>query len=119
VSSLSKDRNFVNSQEILDICKNVFTQCRHKNIKCNLGGAISSDSFKFIDYLVSHDLLDKFETRYIIFDAKKTIQDFHNAIQEAQKFEYHYLINKGNSYEKLANEDKDRVQMIQKRLSNG
>ena len=34
VSSLNKDRNFVNSEEMLEIASNIFEKAREKNIKC-------------------------------------------------------------------------------------
>ena len=49
--------------------QNVFKKAREQNTKCYLGGAISIDSKDFIGRLIDEGLLDKFETRYIIFDV--------------------------------------------------
>ena len=56
VSSLGKDRSFVNSLEIYNMAKSVFTHVKEKGFKACLGGAISTESFDFLKRL--HSLIN-------------------------------------------------------------
>lgn len=116
VSSLNKDRNYVNDKEILKMVKKVFVKTKEKNLKCCIGGSVSVDSFSFLKTLYSEGLLDKFETRYAIFDPSIALKNLPKALACAQEFEYEWLINKRNYYLGFANQDEQRISMIQSRL---
>ena len=119
VSSLNKDRNFVNSEEMLEIVSNVFEKAREKNIKCYLGGAISIESKDFIGKLLDKNLLDKFETRYIIFDTSKiNFENFNELLYWANVFEVEWLKLISNRYNLLFNKDTNRIKMIEERINN-
>ena len=47
VSSMGKDRNYVNSKEVLDMARSVFANAKRKGLKACLGGAVSTDSLDF------------------------------------------------------------------------
>jgi 4-hydroxy-2-oxoheptanedioate aldolase len=66
-SSMEKDRSFADSDEMLELCTNVFEKAKAKGLKCGLGGAISADSANFIKSLVNQDLIEKYETRKIVY----------------------------------------------------
>ncbi len=70
VRSLNKNITFVDTDEMFEMVKKVFIKARENNTKCYLGGAISIDSKDFIGKLLEEKLLDKFETRYVIFDCQ-------------------------------------------------
>lgn len=118
VGSLNKDRNFVNSDEMFEMVSNIFKKAREHNTKCYLGGAISIDSNEFIGKLIDQQLLDKFETRYIIFDIHKI--DF-NKLDEllflANVFEVEWLKYVNTKYSLLANKDIQRIKMIEDRIN--
>jgi 4-hydroxy-2-oxoheptanedioate aldolase len=116
VNSLNKDRKHVDSDEIFDYVKTVFTNTRKYNKKCYLGGAISIDSEKFILELNKEDLIDRFETRYVIFDIKKVI-DFNKAIYYANLFELEWMNYIRNIYLSHANKDIKRIDMIEQRIN--
>jgi hypothetical protein len=119
VSSLNKDRNFANSAEMLEIVSNVFEKAREKNIKCYLGGAISIESKDFIGKLIDKNLLDKFETRYIIFDTSKiNFENFNELLYWANVFEVEWLKLISNRYNLLFNKDINRIKMIEDRINN-
>ena len=119
VSSLNKDRSFVNSEEMLEIVSNVFKKAREKNIKCYLGGAISIESKDFIGKLIDKNLLDKFETRYIIFDTSKiNFEKFNELLYWANVFEVEWLKLISNRYNLLFNKDFNRIKMIEERIDN-
>ena len=117
VGSLNKDRTFVNSKEIYELAKKVFTKVKEKGLKACLGGAVSIDSLEFLKNLYKEGLLDKFETRYVIFDASKSLKNLIKALSKAQEFEYEWLVNKRENYQRQADKEKKRIQMIQDRIN--
>ena len=82
-----------------------------------MGGAISVDSYDFIKRLHSDGLLDKFETRYVIFDPSITLKNLSRALMKAQLFEYEWLKTKQDFYSLLTYQDDKRLQMIQERIN--
>lgn len=117
VSSLGKDRSYVNSDEIYKMSKLVFTKAKERGLKACLGGAVSTESLEFLKKLHSERLLDKFETRYAIFDPSITLKHLARALSKAQLFEYEWLKSKHEYYSTLADQDIKRIQMIQDRIN--
>jgi 4-hydroxy-2-oxoheptanedioate aldolase len=117
VSSMGKDRNYVNSDEIYKMAKGVFTKAKEKGLKACLGGAVSTDSLEFLKKLHSEGLLDKFETRYAMFDPSITLKNLSRALSKAQMFEYEWLMCKYELYTTAANTDITRIKMIQDRIN--
>ena len=116
VSSMNRDRDYVNSEDILKITKDIFQKAKSKKLKCCLGGAVSSESLSFFETLYQDGLLDKFETRYTIFDPSIALKDFSKALSFGQTFEYYWLKNKKSFYENLSIQDLNRIEMIKKRI---
>lgn len=117
VGSLNKDRSFVNTDEMYDMVKDVFKKARAHNSKCYLGGAISIDSKDFIKKLLDENLLDKFETRYIIFDCHEIdFNKFEELLYFANVFELEWLKYVNQKYSLLANKDVARIKMIEERI---
>ena len=80
-SSLNKDRDYVDTPDMYEMVKNVFKCARKNNTMCYVGGAISINSKDFIGNLINENLLDKFETRYIIYDVHQiNFDDFEKNI---------------------------------------
>lgn len=117
VSSMSQNRSYVNSNEILEITKKCFKLAKSKGLKLCLGGAISIESLGFLKTLHTEGLLDKFETRYAIFDPSIALKNLPRALARGQKFEYEWLQCKHNYYQHLANQDQSRIKMIQDRIN--
>ena len=117
VGSLGKDRKYVDSDEVYTLTKSVFLEAKERGLKACLGGAVSIDSLKFLKKLHSEGLLDKFETRYAIFDPSIALKNLSRALSKAQMFEYEWLLSKSEGYQKFANEDTSRIKMIQDRLN--
>lgn len=117
VSSLGKDRNFVNSDDVYKMVRGVFVKAKEKGLKACLGGAVSVDSLDFLKKLHSEGLLDKFETRYAIFDPSITLKNLSKALSKAQMFEYEWLMCKHEQYTSMANQDIKRIKMIQDRIN--
>ena len=117
VSSMGKDRNYVNSDEIYKMTRGVFVKAKERGLKACLGGAISTDSLDFLKKLHSEGLLDKFETRYAMFDPSITLKNLSRALSKAQMFEYEWLMCKHELYTTAANTDIARIKMIQDRIN--
>jgi hypothetical protein len=117
VSSMGKDRAYVNSDEIYKLAKGIFTKAKEKGLKACIGGAVSTESFDFLKKLNSEGLLDKFETRYAMFDPSITLKNLSRALSKAQMFEYEWLMVKHEHYLTYANQDLKRIQMIQERIN--
>jgi len=117
VSSMGKNRDYVNSDEVYKMARSVFAKAKEKGLKACLGGAVSTDSLDFLKKLHSEGLLDKFETRYAIFDPSVTLKNLSRALSQAQMFEYEWLMCKHELYTLMANQDIKRIQMIQDRIN--
>lgn len=117
VSSMLKDRSYVNSEEIINIVKHCFNLAKSKGLKLCLGGAISIESLEFLKNLYTRGLLDKFETRYAIYDPSIALKNLSRALSKGQMFEYEWLQCKHDYYKSLANQDITRIQMIQERIN--
>jgi hypothetical protein len=117
VSSMKKDRAYVNSDEVYELAKKVFTETKKLGAKACIGGAVSVDSLEFLKKLHSERLLDKFETRYAIFDPSIALKNLSKALAKAQLFEYEWMTTKMEYYSNLASQDETRIKMIQSRIN--
>ena len=114
-ASMEKDRNFADSDEMLEYCTKIFQKSRAKGLKCGLGGAISTNSASFIKSLVSKNLIDKYETRKIVYD-KDAIHNISEGILAGVEFELLWLKSKRRYYNRIKIEDEKRIEMLEKRL---
>ena len=115
VGSLNKDRNYINSEEMYNIVNNTFSYIKktNNNIKTYLGGSINNESKDFINKL--RKLINYVETRYIIFDINKLLQNYEKCIELANIFEYYWLNYINTSYK--IEKNKKRIEMIKKRIN--
>lgn len=118
VSSMDRDRGFVNNDEIYAIVEKIFRLTKAKGLKACLGGAISLDSMDFLQRLHRSVLLDKFETRYAIYDPTIALKNYPAALEKGQLFEYEWLMCKQEFYENMADQDRTRINMIRARIGN-
>lgn len=116
-SSMGKDRNFVDSDQMLQYCTEIFQKSRAKGLKCGLGGAISTNSADFIKSLVNQNLIDKYETRKIVYD-KDAVNNISEGILAGVEFELLWLKSKRRYYQRIHTEDEKRIEMLEKRLGN-
>lgn len=116
-ASLNKDRNFSNSNEMYNYCSEIFKKAKQKNLKTTLGGAISNDSKEFIKKLVEENLIEKYETRKLVY-KKSSISNFDKGLKKGVKFELLWLKSKRRYYHRIRNEDEKRIEMLEKRLGS-
>ena len=113
--SMDKDRDFADSSQMLAYCETIFAKAKEKNLKCGLGGAISAASSEFITTLVNQNLLDKYETRKIVYH-KDAIKSIEHGILAGVEFELLWLKSKRRYYHRIKSEDEKRIEMLEKRL---
>ena len=107
----------VNDDEIFNIATEIFTEAKKYKLITIMGGNISVNSKDFVKKLYNKKLLDKIETRNIIFKLNKNnVENLEDAVKKALSFESlwlrtksSYYMNIGNSYLNRASELDDRI----------
>lgn len=117
-ASLKREREFANSPQCYEFVENTFIKARQYDLMCNLGGAISKDSKRFIEALYSKNLLDFFETRYVIICVHKmNFENFEEIIYYSNLFEVEWLKYIATRYAYYSSKDSARIQMIENRMN--
>ncbi len=116
VGSLGFSREDVNRQEILDIGRRVFQAAKARGLECAMGGGIAKEALPFMRAL--GDLLDRYETRKVIFACPDALDDAAEAgILKAVGFELMWLKNKRDFYGAIYEEDRTRIEMLEARYA--
>lgn len=115
-SSMGLDRSQINGDEVFEATKDIATRAKNKGYKVNFGGGISFDATQFIRKI--YPLNDRFETRKVVFNTTDDEKKLKQGILKAMEFETLYLKNKCEFYDRMANEDKARLDMMKKRLKD-
>ncbi len=113
--SMGKDRSFVNSEEMFGYCEDICRKVKTVGLKTALGGAISPESENFISRLVAEGLIDKFETRKVVYHTS-ALNNFNAALTAGIRFELMWLKSKRRYYHRVRNEDEKRIAMLETRL---
>jgi len=115
--SMDLGRAGIDSPEIFKITKTICAKAKKTGLRTVVGGQIEAGSLEFISKLVDAGVLDRFETRKVIFDARLAIADYKNAVRDAHRFDKIWLENKRDHYANIANEDSHRFPMLEKRIN--
>lgn len=107
----------INSDKIYIIAEKMFSKAKKRGYRTTLGGGIAKEAIPFIKKLVGKKLLDRFETRKIVFKVPNTFAQVELGIIKANKFELLWLENKRNYYAKIFHEDESRIEMLKKRVN--
>ncbi|MDM8554381.1 aldolase/citrate lyase family protein [Desulfococcaceae bacterium HSG7] len=114
--SMGAERSFANSDEMLKICTDIFQKAKQKGLKTAMGGEISPKAESFIKNLTSKELLDKYETRKLVYH-ESAIETITEGLSAGIKFELLWLKSKRRYYHRVRNEDEKRIEMLEKRFS--
>ena len=114
-ASLGEDRTFANSDVMHGYCVDIFKKAREKGLKTAVGGAISLDSKEFLESLVSQNLINKYETRKLVYHAG-AVKKIEEGLLEGIKFELLWLKSKRRYYHRIRDEDEKRIKMLEARL---
>lgn len=118
VGSMGLNRDAINtSEEVKSLCKSVFSQAKANGFKTAMGGGISTDAFPVISEMNSDGLIDKYETRKVVFPANSAAYG-EKSILKAVEFELLWLKSKERYYSRIKLEDKARIEMLEKRLNS-
>ncbi len=94
----------------------MFETVKKRGFETAMGGGISVEAIPFIKKLIRKKLLDRFETRKIIFSSSKKLGNLEKAIKKANMFELLWLENKRRYYSEICHEDDLRIGMLKKRI---
>ena len=116
--SLGLQRNEINCDKVYQIAEDVFTKAKKRGLNTVMGGGIAKEAIPFIKKLVTKKLLDRYETRKIIFhtDPQATATKMEEGIIKANLFELFWLQNKKKYYTNIALEDDNRIEMLMSRI---
>ncbi len=116
--SLGLSRDEINSDRVYKIVEDIFTKAKKKGLYTVMGGGIAKEAIPFINKLIAKKLLDRFETRKIVFatDQKMTAYKMEEAIIKANLFELFWLQNKKKYYTSIYLEDDPRIEMLMSRI---
>ncbi len=114
--SMGLTREDINSDEIFDLANVLATKMQKLNKDFVIGGGVSAYSLPFFKKLPKNSL-SRYETRKIIFDAKKSLDDKNadKGILKAVGFELMWLKNKREFYKMIFDEDAQRLNMLEAR----
>ncbi len=114
--SMGLSREDINTDEIFDIANATAKAVSQNNKQFVIGGGVSAHSLPFFKRLPQGSLT-RFETRKIIFDAQKAINDSNagKGILKAVGFELMWLRNKKEFYGMIFREDEARLELLEKR----
>ena len=113
--SMGLARGDVNSETIFRITSDLVTQARAAGLECAVGGGVSAESMAFLRELPNGGV-HRFETRKVIFGCPAALgPDAAAGILKAVGFELLWLKNKRGYYGLIAQEDHQRLQMLEAR----
>lgn len=115
-ASLNRDRKFSNSKEMYGYCSEIYKKAKLKNLKTTLGGAVSLESKEFIENLVNENLIEKYETRKLVYKSS-SIKSIEKGLKKGVEFELLWLKSKRRYYHRIRDEDEKRIEMLEKRLN--
>lgn len=116
VGSMQRARREINSESVSGIVRDVCEKVKRTGMLVTMGGGIEAASEDFINELVGDKLLDRFETRKIVFDGKTAVENYSAAVLDAHRFELMWLENKRQIHGRAASEDVSRIEMLKKRV---
>jgi len=117
--SLGMDKDDINHDIILGYAQNIAEKALEYNKELVIGGGVSAMSLPFFKKL-SRGALTRFETRKVIFDAQKALNDENadKGIYKAVGFELMWIKNKRDFYGMIHNEDSKRIEVLESRYKD-
>jgi len=116
VQSMGLSKSEVNSDTIYQNVKKVATLAKEKKMKFAMGGNVTKKSIGFIKALYNENLIHKYETRKVVFEAPFIEKNPEEGLELALKFELLWLKSKKRFYSKIKEEDEHRIVDLEKRI---
>jgi hypothetical protein len=118
-SSMGLTRYDVNSTKVYETTEDILNKAKHMGLETTVGGGIAIEAIPFIKQLTAKNLLDRYETRKVVFPIQKSFNKIKQGILLANEFELMWLENKKNYYSSIYREDDKRIAMLKVRLRAG
>ncbi len=115
--SLGLKKQDVDSKDLMDFVEKVGIKAKQNDLKFAVGGNITTNSIEPLKSLFYKNLLDKYETRKVVFHASSLENTPAEGIKLALEFELLWLKSKQRFYSKIKEEDKHRILDLEKRLN--
>lgn len=115
-ASMNLSRDEMNGPQVFAVTSDLAKRAKEKGLRVGFGGGISVDAVPFI--IAMSPMVDKFETRKIVFEISDDEERLKRGIIRAMEFEQLYLQNKCEFYDRMANEDRDRLRMMAQRIES-
>lgn len=114
INSMGLAKDYINSEEILEMANNLAIKTSKLNKKFIVGGSVSTRSLPFFERMPKN-ALHKIETRKIIFDAQKLLKNKNaqEGILKAIEFELMWIKNKRDYYGIIREEDAKRLIILE------
>jgi len=117
--SMGMKRDEINNERIYKITEDICKFAKSKGFSTTIGGGIAIEAIPFIKKLKAKELLDRYETRKVVFIIGDSVRKISKGILLANEFELLWLKNKKNYYSAIYEEDDIRISMLQRRLVMG
>ncbi len=117
VQSMGLAKTEVNSDIVYEHVKKVAKLAQAKKLHFAMGGNITKNSINFVKKLYSENIINKYETRKVVFEASFINKDPEKGIELALKFELLWLKSKRRFYSKIQEEDESRIIDLEKRVN--
>lgn len=116
--SMGLSREDINHPTVLELTRQLFAQAKTTHLETAIGGGVSAYSLPFFRQL-EPGLLDRYETRKVIFKCPEALNEHADkSILKAVGFELMWLKNKRDYYKLIAEEDNNRIEMLEKRYKS-
>lgn len=117
--SMGLARNEINSDQVYKITEDILKKAKKIGLETTVGGGIAIEALPFLKKLTTNKLLNRYETRKVVFPATNIVKNPKQGILLANEFELMWLENKRNYYKAIYSEDEKRILMLKKRLAQG
>jgi 4-hydroxy-2-oxoheptanedioate aldolase len=116
--SMKMTRSDIDGDMILEMTRSLFKRSRKAGLENAVGGGVSAHSLPFFRYLMNDHLIDRFETRKVIFKCPEVFYAKpEDGLTKAVEFEIMWLKNKCQYYRAISLEDEERLEMLIKRYN--
>ncbi len=114
-TSMGVGRENINGEQVFEASEEFARKAKNAGLKVGIGGGVSMAAIPFFIRLKPY--LYKFETRKIVFKFVDDENLLKRGLVLAMEFELLYLKNKCEFYSVMAQEDKERIVMLEKRYA--
>ncbi len=114
VGSMGMKEDQINSKKVLDMCLELASKAKAKNLQVVVGGGVTAQSIDFVSAFPEGHL-DRFETRKVIFQCPHIFKTANEAILKALQFETLWLKNKRNYYNTIVEQANKRILTMEER----